>query len=71
MQTQRLAYVDAIDIIARRKAVRPGSLSSFEKRIKQRWTRDNESKTKYLIAAGNSRNVAFSDKIFEVVNEFV
>jgi hypothetical protein len=38
----------------------------------------NESKIKYMIAAGNSRtvrdvgqSVAFGDKTFEVVNEFV
>jgi hypothetical protein len=57
---------------------RPGSVFGSGKRAIKVGLKINESKTKYMIAAGNDRtinnvgqSVVFGDKTFEVVKEFV
>jgi endonuclease/exonuclease/phosphatase family metal-dependent hydrolase len=77
-QTQLLAYADDIDIIGRSQAAVREAFLALEREANKVGLKINESKTKYMIAAGNSRtvrdvgqSVAFGDKTFEVVNEFV
>jgi hypothetical protein len=71
-QTQLLAYANDIDIVGKSlEAVRE------EAEAAKVVLKINEQKTKYMIASGNRTildskpTVAFGDKNFEVVNEFV
>jgi hypothetical protein len=77
-QTQLLlAYADDSDIVGRNlEAVRDAYLA-LEAETAKIWLKINEQETKYMIAAGNRtildtrQTVAFGDKNFKVVNEFV
>jgi hypothetical protein len=76
-QTQLLAYANDIDIVGKSlEAVRDAYLA-LEAEAAKVVLKINEQKTKYMIASGNRTildskpTVAFGDKNFEVVNEFV
>jgi hypothetical protein len=76
-QTQLFAYADDISIVGRSlEAVRDAYLA-LEAEAAKVGLKINEQKTKYMIAAGNRtildawKTVAFCDKNFEGVNEFV
>jgi Reverse transcriptase (RNA-dependent DNA polymerase) len=77
-QTQILGYADDIDIIGRSQAAVRKAFLALERKANKAGLKINESKTKYMIAAGNERtirdvgqSVAFGDKTFEVVKKFV
>jgi Reverse transcriptase (RNA-dependent DNA polymerase) len=77
-QTQILGYVDEIDIIGRSQAAVREAFLALQREANKVGLKINESKTKIMIAAGNERtirdvgqSVAFGDKTFEVVKEFV
>jgi cytochrome c551/c552 len=76
-QTQLLAYADDSDIVGRSlEAVHDAYLVLGAEAAKV-GLKNNKQETKYIIAAGNrtildaGQTVAFGDKKFEVVNEFV
>ena len=76
--TQILAFADDIDIIGRSQAAVREAYLALEREANKVGLKVNEAKTKYMIAAGNSRtvrdagqSVVIGDKTFEVVNEFV
>ena len=76
--TQILAYADDIDIIGRSQAAVRDAYLALEREANKVGLHINENKTKYMIAAGTDRtirdvgqSVAFGDKTFEVVKEFV
>ena len=76
--TQILAYADDIDIIGRSQAAVRDAYLALEREANKVGLKINENKTKYMIAAGTDRTirdvgrgVAFGDKKFEVVKEFV
>jgi Reverse transcriptase (RNA-dependent DNA polymerase) len=77
-QTQILAYADDIDIIGRSQAAVRDAYLALEREANKVELKINESKTKYMIAAGTDRmirdvghSVVLGDKTFEVVKEFV
>jgi hypothetical protein len=76
-QTRIFAYADEIDIVGRSLEVIRDVFLALEAETVQIGMKINEQKTKYMIAAGNrtilnnEQTVAFGDKNFEVVNEFL
>jgi Reverse transcriptase (RNA-dependent DNA polymerase) len=77
-QTQILGYAVNIDIIGRSQTAVREAFLALEREANKVGLKINESKTKYMIAAGNDRkirdvgqSVAFGVNTFEFVKEFV
>jgi Reverse transcriptase (RNA-dependent DNA polymerase) len=77
-QTQILGNPNDIDIMGRSQAAVREVFLALEREANKEGLKINESKTKHMIAAGNDttirevgQSVAFGDKTFEVVKEFV
>jgi F0F1-type ATP synthase alpha subunit len=75
---QILSYADDIDIIRWSQAAVREVFLALKRETNKVVLKINEKKTKYMIAAGNKRtirdvgqSVAFGDKTFEVIKEFV
>jgi hypothetical protein len=76
-QTQLLAFADEINIVGRSSETVLDAYLALEAETVKIGMKINEQKTKYMIAAGNrtildnEQIVAFGNKNFEVVNEFL
>jgi hypothetical protein len=77
-ETQLFVYADGIDIVGRSQSAVRDSYLALEREAAKVGSKINEQKIKYMVAARNDRtirdveqSVAFGDKLFEVVKEFV